>query len=162
MENPTYRHVVEVNFSDTDASGWAHFTNIFKYVEAAEHAFLRSRNILIFDRAQGGWPRVKVAGDYKRPLLCGDQIEVQLSILRLRASTITWHFEILNSDGDIAALGTMTTVRVNQQGRPQEINETERQRLEGVVDTDRAPNKCRSAIAPAISATNSPPSSAPD
>jgi YbgC/YbaW family acyl-CoA thioester hydrolase len=130
MENPLHRHACEVAFGDTDASGWMHFPNIFRYVEAAEHEFLRRRGVLVFDRASGGWPRVKVACDFKRPLMCGDRIEVQLAISRLGASSITWSFEVLNAAGEIAAFGALTTVRVDHQGRPQLISDDERQKLE--------------------------------
>ena len=130
MENPLYRHASEVCFRDTDASGWMHFSNIFNHVEIAEHAFLRGRGLLVFDRSQGGWPRVKVACDYKRPLLFGERIEVQLAIATLGASSVTWNFEVLNALGELAALGSITTVRVNHLGRPQLIDATERALLE--------------------------------
>ncbi len=48
MENPVYRQAGEIAFGDTDASGWMHFPNVFRYVETAEHAFLRSRGVLGF------------------------------------------------------------------------------------------------------------------
>ena len=126
MENPRYRHSCEIAFGDTDASGWMHFPNVFLYVEAAEHAFLRSRGVLVFDRQKGGWPRVKVSCEYKRPLLCGDSIEVLLTISRLGTSSVTWDFEITNAAGETAALGSMTNVRVDHRGRPQEISSAER------------------------------------
>jgi acyl-CoA thioester hydrolase len=130
MDAPLHRHTCEVAFGDTDASGWMHFPNIFRYFEEAEHAFLKSRGILVFDRAQGGWPRVKVTCDYKRPLLTGDRIEVLLEIARLGASSVTWNFEVLDPFGETAAFGSVTTVRVNHEGRPQLISEEERQALE--------------------------------
>lgn len=130
MDAPLHRHACEVAFGDTDASGWMHFPNIFRYFEEAEHAFLKSRGILVFDRAQGGWPRVKVSCDYKRPLVTGERIEVLLEISRLGASSITWNFEVLNPSGEIAAFGSVTTVRVNHEGRPLIISEEERKALE--------------------------------
>jgi acyl-CoA thioester hydrolase len=133
MDAPLHRHTCEVAFGDTDASGWMHFPNIFRYFEEAEHAFLKSRGILVFDRAQGGWPRVKVTCDYKRPLLTGDRIEVLLEIARLGASSVTWNFEVLDPSGETAAFGSVTTVRVNHEGRPQLISEEERQALEKAV-----------------------------
>ena len=129
MDNPVYRQAVEVAFGDTDASGWMHFPNIFRYVEAAEHAFLRSRGIVVFDRAWGGWPRAKVSCDYKRPLQCGDRIEVRLAISRVGTSSVAWDFEVANAAGETAAFGSMTTVRVDPQGRPMEITEAERAAL---------------------------------
>jgi len=128
MENPLYIHPMRVAFGDTDASGWMHFPNAFHYVEAAEHAFLRSRGVLVFAREQGGWPRVKVNCEFKRPLLWGDEIEVHLAISRLGGASITWEFEILKS-GEIASFGSLTTVRVNQVGEPQIISDEERSAL---------------------------------
>ena len=126
MKSPLHRLVSEIPFAGTDASGWMHFPNIFRYVEAAEHEFLRSRGILVFDREQGGWPRAHVTCDFKQPLLTGDRIEVQLAIARLGTTSITWEFEVLNADGNTAALGSMTNVRVDATGKPQEISTRER------------------------------------
>jgi acyl-CoA thioester hydrolase len=130
MENPVHRQTGEIAFGDTDASGWMHFPNVFKYVESAEHAFLRSRGVLVFDRAEGGWPRVKVACDYKRPFQCGDAFEVLLGISRIGASSVAWNFEVINTAGEIAAFGSMTNVRVDQEGKPKLISDEERQQLE--------------------------------
>ena len=130
MDAPLHRHACEVAFGDTDASGWMHFPNIFRYVEAAEHEFLKSLGILVFDRLSGGWPRAKVGCDYKRPLLAGDRIEVLLKISRVGASSVLWDFEVLTAAGEIAALGSITTVRVNHLGKPQLISDAERALLE--------------------------------
>ncbi|MEI6674270.1 MAG: thioesterase family protein [Verrucomicrobiota bacterium] len=130
MDNPLYRHASEIAFRDTDASGWMHYTNIFSHVEIAEHAFLRAAGLLVFDRSQGGWPRVNVACEYKQPLLCGDKIEVQLAIAAVGASSVTWAFEVINAAGEVAAYGRITTVRVNHQGRPQALDAHERMVLE--------------------------------
>jgi YbgC/YbaW family acyl-CoA thioester hydrolase len=130
MEAPLHRHACGVAFGDTDASGWMHFPNIFRYFEEAEHAFLKSRGVLVFDRAQGGWPRVKVSCDYKRPLLTGDRIEVLLLISRIGGSSVTWDFEVRTAAGELAASGSVTTVRVNHEGKPQLITADERAALE--------------------------------
>lgn len=126
MESVHFRHQTEVTFGDTDASGWMHFPNIFQYVERAEHAFLKSLGVVTYERSQGGWPRVHVACDYKKPLLGGDQIEVSLAITRVGESSLTWEFEISTCDGHVAAVGQMVTVRVNHEGKKQAISDQER------------------------------------
>lgn len=131
MENPLFRHLGEVAFGDTDASGWMHFPNVFKYVETAEHACLRSRGILVFDRDAGGWPRVKVSCDYRRPFLAGDSYEVLLGLDRIGASSVTWKFEVLNRVGEVSADGSITNVRVDRFGKPQLISAEDRAALEG-------------------------------
>lgn len=129
MDAPLYRHRCVVAFGDTDASGWMHFPSAFRYVEAAEHEFLRSRGVLVFDRAKGGWPRVKVGADFKLPLLAGDPVEVLICISRIGGASITWDFEILNPAGETAVLGSMTCVRVDGAGKPKIISDEERAAL---------------------------------
>ena len=80
-------------------------------------------------QAQGGWPRANVSCDFKRPLLTNDRIEVQLAIARLGTSSITWNFEVINAAGATAATGSMTNVRVDHTGKPQEITAAEREAL---------------------------------
>ena len=131
MDAPLHRHHREVAFVDTDAGGWVHFSNILRYVEEAEHAFLKSRGVLVFDRALGGWPRVNVNCDFAKPLKFGDRIEVQLAIAQIGNSSVTWKFELLNPSSETAASGSLTTVRVDQQGRPQLLTDKERAALAG-------------------------------
>lgn len=127
MDSPLHRHVREVAFSDTDASGWMHFPHAFRYFELAEHEFLKESGLLVFDRAQGGWPRVKATCQYHHPLVTGDRIEVQLSVSRVGTSSVTWDFEIRRiADSIRASYGSVTTVRVNGEGKPQPLSAEER------------------------------------
>ncbi len=130
MENPVHRHVREVAFADTDASGWVHFPNVFRFVEAAEHEFLRSRGITVFDPANGGWPRVHASCDYHRPIKPGESIEIQLGIATLGNSSIHWTFEVLGTDGTLKASGGMTTIRIGADGKKQSISPADRAALE--------------------------------
>jgi len=132
MQPPHFRQAAEIAFADTDASGWMHFPNIFRHIERAEHAFLRSLGVMVFDRGKGGWPRARVECDYKRPLQTGDAITVELTITRLGAASITWKFEVRDATGEVAAFGNMTTVRVGDEGRPCEIPQKERDALDAL------------------------------
>ncbi len=124
MEQPTYRHQSEIAFSDTDASGWAHFSKILCHVEAAEHACLTSKQIPVFSD-NGGWPRVKISCDYRSPLRYGDRFEVMLHLQRIGTTSINWRFEILKTDNTIAAAGEMVSVKVDSDGKPTSITDTE-------------------------------------
>lgn len=120
MDAPLHRETLRVAFGDTDMSGWMYFPNVFRYVEVAEHAFLRARGIPIMGRDFGGWPRAHVDCDYRRPLMFGDEIEVRLAIERIGASSITWRFEIQRA-GETCATGSVVTVSVDERGKPREI-----------------------------------------
>lgn len=128
VTNPLYLHHSQVSFADTDCSGWLHFPKIFRHVEEAEHLFLQQQGIVVIDREQGGWPRVHVSCDFKRPLSFGDKIEVQLGIERIGAASVSWVFEVLK-EGELCAFGKMTTVRVDPQGKPLEIDDMTRRAL---------------------------------
>lgn len=133
IENPVHRQAGVIAFGETDASGWMHFPSVFKYVEAAEHDYLRARGVVVFDRNEGGWPRVKVSCEYKRPFLAGDRFEVLLGIFKIGASSIAWDFQVLNAAGEVAAFGSMTNVRVDHQGKPILISPDERRKLDGGI-----------------------------
>jgi len=128
MDQPLHRHACEVAFGDTDASGWVHFPNVFRYVEAAEHVFLRSRGLELYDFAQGGWPRAHVECDYRKPLRAGDRLEVRLALEKLGGSSLHWAFEVWKAD-ELAATGKMVTVRVDAQGKPRPIEDSLRKIL---------------------------------
>ena len=130
MEIPVHRHVREVAFADTDASGRVHFPNVFRFVEAAEHEFLRTRGITVFDPENGGWPRVHASCDFRQPMTCGENIEIRLRISKLGQSSVHWDFELLGQSGELKAGGSLTTVRVDGKGRKQPIPPEERAALE--------------------------------
>jgi acyl-CoA thioesterase FadM len=88
LKNIHHRQQSEVAFSDTDASGWAHFSKILCYVENAEHVFLASMGIPVFSNSNG-WPRVKISCDYRSPLRSQDKFEVQLGISKIINFTST-------------------------------------------------------------------------
>ncbi len=100
-----------VAFSETDASGRVHFTEILKWVEDAEHQFLKERKIPICS-PESGWPRVNVQCDYRAPLHFGDEVVVNLTLMRIGKSSLTWSFEIQDSQSAVAAEGSLVTVFV--------------------------------------------------
>lgn len=133
MQNIRHRYECEVAFADTDASGWVHFSKILQYAERAEHDFLEFSGLSVFDRSQGGWPRVRVVCDYARPLMFQDRIAVELSVGKVGSGSVTWLFRVLKDDGKVAASGEMVVAKVNDQGKPASLDEAERALLEGNV-----------------------------
>jgi acyl-CoA thioester hydrolase len=92
----TFRKRVE--FADTDVAGIMHFSNFFRFMEVAEHAFYRSLGFSVHDfrPAPGappiGWPRVHASADYRLPLFFEEEIEVELLIEEIRSKTIKYLF----------------------------------------------------------------------
>lgn len=131
MDSPRFIHASRVTFGDTDCSGWLHFPAIFRHVEEAEHAFYRQIGLPIFDRENGGWPRVHVSCDFRRPLHFGDWIDVRLFLRKVGSSSVEWLFRILTEGGETAAEGRMVTVRVDGRGQPVRIDDSTRAALVG-------------------------------
>ncbi len=82
-----------VEFSETDAAGIVHFSNFFRYMESAEHAFFRSLGYSIMMRRFDpplGFPRVHVSCDYRSPLRFEDLVEVHLLVRMKMAKVLSY------------------------------------------------------------------------
>ncbi|NNC86906.1 MAG: acyl-CoA thioesterase [Akkermansiaceae bacterium] len=106
----------QVEFYETDAAGIVHFSNFFRYMETAEHAFLRSLGHHFHEQAGGmeiGWPRVSATNDYKSPVRFGDELVVRVRIAEVRHRSVQYAFEceVVGSDR-IAATGEIVTACV--------------------------------------------------
>lgn len=79
----TFKLQRRVEFAETDMAGIAHFTNYFRYMEEAEHAFLRSRGLsVVLDDPKGklGFPKMSATCDYKRPARYEEIVDVKVNI----------------------------------------------------------------------------------
>lgn len=109
----TMRHRVE--FADTDMAGIVHFASYFRYMEATEHAFLRSLGFSVAGRDGIGWPRVDVGCTYRAPLRFEDELEVELTVAEKKAKSLRYAFTLRRvSPGPTVdvATGHVTTVCV--------------------------------------------------
>jgi acyl-CoA thioesterase FadM len=128
LKKPTYRYLSEIAFSDTDASGRAHFTRMLNHVEKAEHAFLASIGIPVCSETCG-WPRAKISCDFRSPLRFQDSFSVVLQLNRIGTSSLNWVFKILKPDATLVAEGEWVTVKVAPDGSPAAITEDEKRKI---------------------------------
>jgi YbgC/YbaW family acyl-CoA thioester hydrolase len=108
-----WRHRVE--FAETDMAGIVHFSNYFRYMEMAEHAFLRSLGLSVHAPNGGAtvtWPRVRAECSFKAPLTFEDELEVHLLVRKKTNRTITYDFRLLKEADVLVALGSTTAVCV--------------------------------------------------
>lgn len=109
----------KVPFADTDMAGIVHFSRILGYVEEAEHAAMSRLGAPVID-SDGGFPKVHVDCDYKRPLKFNDSVSIELGLIRVGSSSLTWKFSI-KVGNRLAAEGSMVTVYVSSDGTPCKI-----------------------------------------
>jgi acyl-CoA thioester hydrolase len=101
-----------IEFGDTDMAGIVHFANFFRFMEAAECEFLRSRGLSVKMDWQGqaiGFPRVSASCDYVRPARFEDLLDVAVRIDRIGNKSVTYAFEF-SRGGELVANGKVTSV----------------------------------------------------
>ena len=111
-----FTHHGTVEFAQTDMAGIVHFSEYYKYFEAAESAFFRSQGISLLDAFDGGrlqWPRVSSSFDFLSPMTFGDAFELRLSVLKIGTTSITWGAEVF-CKGRKTAEGKTVIVCVKQ------------------------------------------------
>ncbi len=113
-----YRIVRRVEFSETDMAGIVHYSNFFRYMEAAEHAFFRSIGFSVVTRNVDppvGWPRVHAECDYRRPIRFEDEIEIRMYVTKKKSKSLTYGFWFRKMERDEmvdVARGSLTVVCV--------------------------------------------------
>jgi YbgC/YbaW family acyl-CoA thioester hydrolase len=103
-----------VEFSETDMAGIMHFSNFFRFMEAAETAFMRSLGLSVLLQKSGlnfCLPRVHAECDYAAPLQFEDEVLVRLLVERKGTRSLTYQFRFyrLNHSPEVAR-GRITLV----------------------------------------------------
>lgn len=111
-----------VEFSETDMAGIVHYSNFFRYMEAAEHEFFRALGFSVVTRQVDppvGWPRVRAECDFKQPLRFEDEFEVHMLVTEKKSKSLSYQFRIRKLNGAApveVARGSLTVVCVTHQG----------------------------------------------
>ncbi|MBI2803845.1 MAG: acyl-CoA thioesterase [Planctomycetes bacterium] len=101
-----------IEFGDTDMAGIVHFANFFRFMEAAECEFLRSRGLSVKMEWEGqpiGFPRVSATCEYVSPARFEDLLDVAVAMERIGGKSVTYAFEFTRT-GTVVARGKVTSV----------------------------------------------------
>lgn len=105
-----------VEFCDTDMAGIMHFSNFFRFMEAAETAFYRSLGLSVLLKSCGVdvcLPRVHAECDYTDPLHFEDEVLVRLLIERKGKRSLAyqfWFFRLQAGEAHPVARGRVIAV----------------------------------------------------
>ena len=94
-----------VEFADTDMAGIVHFSRFFAFMEATEHDFLRSLGLSVAMEWEGkrlGFPRLTADCEYLSPARFEDELEIELTVERRGARSISYGFNITRGEITIA------------------------------------------------------------
>jgi len=102
-----------VTFADTDCAGIAHFAGFFRYMEDAEHEFLRTLGLSVQhvfgDGSTMGFPRISAHCEYSHPVRFEDVVDIHLWISNRRKSQIEYSC-VLSCDGKEVARGQLAVI----------------------------------------------------
>ena len=103
---PQFTASRRVQFADTDMAGIVHFANFYRWMEEAEHEYFRSLGLkMMLDQPDGsviGWPRVRASCAFESPAYFEDILEIDVSIQRKGAKSLTLAFQFRRGDVRIA------------------------------------------------------------
>lgn len=120
----TFRDRRRIEFYETDMAGIVHFSNFFRFMESAEHAFFRSLGLALHEQDgahMSGWARVQARCEYRLPLHYMDEVEIELVVRHKKKSSLAYDFvfrRVADRDGptapDEVALGALEVVHVTK------------------------------------------------
>lgn len=136
-----FRTQRRVEFGDTDMAGIIHFSNYFRYMEAAETAFLRSRGLSVSWSEGGqrvGFPRVSATCDFQKPARFEDVLDIDVTLEKVGSKSVTYRFDFSRA-GEAVAIGRITCVYCEETPghglKSREIPQAIREKLTGAVAT---------------------------
>ncbi len=97
-----FSYALPVRFADVDHAGIVYYPRFFHYFHVAFEELWRARigpqaYSDIIDRDRIGFPAVHAECDFKAPLKFGDTAEIEITIPRLGAKSITFRYRIFRT-----------------------------------------------------------------
>lgn len=125
MNQPPREFVLtrRVAFSETDMAGVMHFSNYYRWMEDAEHAFWRGLGESIVTPPAAGdehhvsWPRVQTSCEYAAPAHFEDEVELRFRVLSVGQKSYTFEVEFLKRGQKIARAETTAVCCTMRRGR---------------------------------------------
>ena len=119
---PQHVYHRRVQFSETDMAGIVHFSNYYRYMEEAEHSYLRSIGLSVMmtlpDGTVVGWPRVRSSCSYEAPARFEDEIEIHVNVTRKGVKSLTLDFNFFRGETRLARGNLKTVLCILAHGQP--------------------------------------------
>jgi 1,4-dihydroxy-2-naphthoyl-CoA hydrolase len=101
-----YRWDYQIQLRDTDAAGVVYFANFLTICHAAYEASLSAVGIdlrLLVSGSDIALPIIHASGDFRKPLYCGDRIQVFLIPTHISESEFQVNYRLCLIDGKVSA-----------------------------------------------------------
>jgi 4-hydroxybenzoyl-CoA thioesterase len=114
-----FSYTTPIRFADVDHAGIVYYPRFFHMFHLAFEELWRARMgsraySELLDRDRVGFPAVSASCEFKAPLRFGDDAEIQVTIARLGAKSITFRYRIFRATPrELAAEGSVTCAVVD-------------------------------------------------
>jgi len=105
-----------INFFDADAAGVMFYGKVFELCHSAFESFIASQNKYqgYFFSNEFAFPIVHTEASYFSPLIPGEEIEIEISLIEIKNSSFSLLYQIKKQSGKIAAEIKTVTVSVEK------------------------------------------------
>jgi 4-hydroxybenzoyl-CoA thioesterase len=111
-----FRARIRVRFGDIDYAGIVYYPRFLHYFHVALEEFFEAEVGIdyptILNRHRLGFPTVRLETDFRRSLRYGDLIDVEIRVLRIGRTSVTWGYKGYIGK-DLAVEGQNVTVSMN-------------------------------------------------
>lgn len=133
---PPFTFATPVRFADIDHAGIVYFPRFFHFFHLAFEEMWRERlgaraYVSLLDDDRLGFPAVRAECDYRAPLRFGDVAEIELRVLRLGRTSVTFGYRVYK-----AAEPAAGAEAVDGEGEPR-LLVAEGQTVSAIVDLER-------------------------
>ena len=134
-----YRSHLKIRFGDIDRAGIVYYPRFLHYFHVALEEFFSDRLGIEYhhfiDNHRMGLPTVHLETDFNRPFMYGDDIEVEVKVLKVGRASITFGYRVYKKgDSEPRITGHNVTVCINMDKFEKiEIPEWFRQKLESQI-----------------------------
>jgi 4-hydroxybenzoyl-CoA thioesterase len=114
----TFRTPIKVCFGDIDNAGIVYYPRFMHYFHLAIEEFFGSglgiNYAEVLHKRNLSLPTVRVESDFRRRLFYGDRIDMEVRVLKIGRTSITWGYRgfLAGSEQEIVVEGQNTTVCV--------------------------------------------------
>jgi len=93
-----FRSLLKVRFGDIDHAGIVYYPRFLHYFHVSLEEFFGSRvgvdYATVINEHRVGFPTVHLETDFHRPLRYGEQIEIEVGVVKLGRTSITWKYTV--------------------------------------------------------------------
>lgn len=135
-----FAHTFPVRFADVDHAGIVYYPRFFHYFHVAFEELFRARlgaraYVELLDRDRIGFPAVHAEADYAAPLRFGDTATVELSVVRIGGTSITFRYLVKHGDVTCATGRVVTAVVDLDQMAPRPVPDNIRALVADLVES---------------------------